>query len=588
MTMTATVCLSVLLIAQVLVLNNAFVLNRPFVATGKVEPLWEARKTNAGFGGANDDKPSVSDAPSAFVMPEYKKEASHVYKYKNSSSVLGSKSMKTSAATFEEAVGVTTIGTKDNESNSTNKALAESAALIPNESAASKSVNMTNKEEISDVKTPKAGTPAAEAVDALKNASDETQGGMVLDNDDKPPPVNVKQDSSDDTGVLAPKPPVTPSPDSIYDRTKVPPLEQETMKSNETKNSDATVEANLEGASLKMKIQLKAVPSSTGGKETPMGKDSSDQRKAETTSTSSANESNKHDIMETFDPVQVKADTTISKPSTMSKSNTTIAATPTLEIDEKGSDVPSTEAKTNTAKSDSLAAGTEDKVEDVPKPLPKTEESRESVSTGTIDYNLDGKTMSPNVSKPLEVETQATSAKKDSVRDSATKVEMKVTDMDLLKLVGTSPAVDVKSFANSPSKTVVAKEKDEPGTMEKKVLAFSISEEDEQNQPAKLTSSPAVIDIPIVESTPPTPKTEEGNTPKLDPKPVTKGATITKLEMSNAKSDVSAESIKGRDTNDGMQALSDLFFGSLAAKDQDNAAVMARIKSRKQAKEDER
>ena len=278
MTMTATLCLSVLLVAQVLVLNNAFVLNRPFVATGKVEPLWEARKTNAGFGGANDDKPSVSDAPSAFVMPEYKKEASQVYKYKNSSSVLGSKSMKTSAATFEEAVGVTTIGTKDKESNATNKALAESAALIPNESAASKSVNITNKEEISDVKTPKAGTPAAEAVDALKNASDETQGGIVLDNDDKPPPVNVKQDSSDDTGVSAPKPPVTPSPDSIYDRTKVPPLEQETMKSNETEKSDATVKANLEEASPKMKIQVKAVPSSNGGKETAMGKDSSDQR----------------------------------------------------------------------------------------------------------------------------------------------------------------------------------------------------------------------------------------------------------------------------------------------------------------------
>jgi hypothetical protein len=292
--------------------------------------------------------------------------------------------------------------------------------------------------------------------------------------------------------------------------------------------------------------------------------------------------------METFDPVQVKADTTISKPSTMSKSNTTIAATPTLEIDERGSDVPSTEAKNNAAKSDSLAAGTEDKVEDVPKRLPKTEESRESVSTGTTDYNLDGKTTSPNVSKPLEQETQATSAKKDSVPDSATKVEMKVTDMDLLKLVGASPAVDVKSFTNSPSKTVVGKEKDEPGTMEKKVLAFSISEEDEQNQPTKATSSPAVLDIPIVKSTPPTPKTEEGDTPKLDPKPVMKGATITKLETSNAKIEVSAESIKGRDTKDGMQALSDLFFGSLAAQDQDNAAVMARIKSRKQAKEDER
>ena len=242
----------------------------------------------------------------------------------------------------------------------------------------------------------------------------------------------------------------------------------------------------------------------------------------------------------------------------------------------------------NTAKSDSLAAGTEDKVEDVPKPLPKTEESMESVSTGTTDYNLDGKTMSPNVSKPLELETQATSAKKDSVRDSATKVEMKVTDMDLLKLVGTSPAVDVKSFTNSPSKTDVAKEKDEPGTMEKKVPAFSVSEEDEQNQSAKVTSSPAVIDIPIVKSTAPTPKTEEGDTPKLDPKPDTKGETITKLETSNAKSDVSAESTKGRNTKDGMQALSDLFFGSLTAKDQDNAAVIARIKSRKQAKEDER
>ena len=71
----------------------------------------------------------------------------------------------------------------------------------------------------------------------------------------------------------------------------------------------------------------------------------------------------------------------------------------------------------------------------------------------------------------------------------------------------------MKSFTNSPSKTLVAKEKDEPGTMEKKVLAFSISEEDEKNEPTQIDTSPAVVDIRIVKSTPPTPKTEEGDTP---------------------------------------------------------------------------
>ena len=145
------------------------------------------------------------------------------------------------------AVGVTASNTKDKVANATNKALAESATLVPNETKASKSASATNKEEIPVVKTPKTGTPVTKAIDALKNASNtkETESSSsVVENDAKPPPVNVKQDSSGGTSVLAPKPPVQPPPDSIYDRSNVPPLEQETMKPIESEKSDATVKAN--------------------------------------------------------------------------------------------------------------------------------------------------------------------------------------------------------------------------------------------------------------------------------------------------------------------------------------------------------
>ena len=263
-----------------------------------------------------------------------------------------------------------------------------------------------------------------------------------------------------------------------------------------------------------------------------MGKERSERVTIETAS-GDANESNKRDKIETFDSVQVKAGATVPKAST----NTTSATTPTLKITDGETDA-------------------------------------------STDSNLDAKATSPDVSKPLKLDAQTTSRKKDDMPVSPTKVEM--TD--------TSPAVDVKSSGDTiPSRTDVAKDKDESKSIEKVVPASNVSEEVGQNQPTKEASTSTGKGIPIANPTAPTTRTEDIETPKLDPKPDAKRRSMPKLETTNTKNDILTESARESVAKDGIQSLTDLFFGSTArAGEQDDAAVMARIKSRKQEKKDER
>lgn len=541
MTTTAPMWLSLLVIAQVLVLNNGFILNRPFVATRNEKPLWETRNTNdVGDGRANDDKRSAvwDAASSAFVMPENKKEAIPVSGSNNSSSsVVGTKSMETAAAPSKEASGVTASNAKDRVSNATNKELEESAILVPNEPKGSKSVNATKKEEIAVVQSPNAGTPVANTI---------AEGSSLVENDDaQPPPVNAKHDAMDDTGVLTPKPPVTPPPDSIYERTNVPPLEQERNAPKQGEASAASV-------------------GSSGGKETTLGKESSDMRNAETASTP------------TLKNTDEETDATPKAPDQPALLKENASISPKAEPRNEENDRPKMTSKSAGATIIHSTLNSKYKEEDMSKPPPKTEEpfaveTKESVSS-TTESSLDAKATSPNVSNPLKIDTQTTSSKKGSVPGLPTKVEKK----------DTLPAVDVKSSTISPSRTDIAKDKDESKSIEKEVPVSNVSENVEQNQPAEATSAPAVKEIPTIT------RTEEIDMPKLDSKPDTKGGTMPKPDTSNAKNGISTESTNDSDAKDGIQALAGLFFGSKVQAEQDDAAVMARIKSRKQAQEDER